>query len=455
MNLADILELDAMASRRGRAQVMASLLSWMATDVTGLQEWAKHRAGEISQRRREAGAPDRVAEPLAELEVGWELMARFLVAAGAYEQDEADDMLGEVREALTEAGDRSQDPDSPTSTGERCRQFIAAALRKGTIHLTYPGGVIPEYPEALQYGPPDRHPRNGRNEFDAAVRCQPLGEWAGVIVNTTHGQRMHVEPSTMISTILTAVARAGEQMPVTRTVIQRELAAIGVLRTGVEINKTTGRLETRYTLPVPDPAGGDKQHRMWDLDADKILFESGPIDSTAAFGPDGHDAPVGPDSTPRPDPLAPDTTTHRTRTCANSPTPPFTGTVTPHPARSAGSPARCTSTRSACTCCAGNPPTRRNHTAHSRPQYRGAVPGLRAADHHPVRRPPAAPDLRHHPCSHRTRGGPGTARSTRHPRAGSAARARPARSQTTTNRPAAAAPDRPDAPTALGITRLS
>ena len=165
IDLADILELDAMASRRGRAQVMASLLSWMAGDVPGLQDWAKHRAGEISQRRRDAGAPDRVAEPLAELEVGWELMARFLVTTGAYQQDEADDMLAEVREALTEAGDRSQDPDSPTSTGERCRQFIAAALRKGTIHLTYPGGVVPEYPEALQYG----HRidiRSGRNELD-------------------------------------------------------------------------------------------------------------------------------------------------------------------------------------------------------------------------------------------------------------------------------------------------
>ena len=174
MDLEDILVLDAMSSRRGRAQVMASLLSWMATDVTGLQEWAKHRAGEISQRRREAGAPDRVAEPLAELEVGWELMTRFLVKVGAYQQDEADDLLADVREALTEAGDRSQDPDSPTSTGERCRQFIAAALRKGTIHLTYPGGVIPEYPEALQYG----HridTRAGRTEFDAASSVPTAG----------------------------------------------------------------------------------------------------------------------------------------------------------------------------------------------------------------------------------------------------------------------------------------
>jgi len=308
MDLEDILVLDAMASRRGRAQVMASLLSWMAGDVTGLQEWARHRAGEISQRRREAGAPDRVAEPLAELEVGWELMARFLVATGAYEQGEADAMLGEVREALTEAGDRSQDPDSPTSTGERCRQFIAAALRKGTIHLTYPGGVIPEYPEALQYGHRIDIRGGGRGEFESSIRCQPLGEWAGVIVNTTHGQRMHVEPSTMISTILTAVARAGEQMPVTRTVIQRELAAISVLRTGTEINKTTGRLETRYTLPVPDPAGGDKQHRMWDLDADKILFETGPSTPPLPFGPGGPD-PTGPDTTTSAGPAGRDTTT--------------------------------------------------------------------------------------------------------------------------------------------------
>ena len=407
MDLADILELDAMASRRGRAQVMASLLSWMAGDVPGLQEWAKHRAGEISQRRREAGAPDRVAEPLAELEVGWELMARFLVAAGAYEQAEADTMLGEVREALTEAGDRSQDPDSPTSTGERCRQFIAAALRKGTIHLTYPGGVIPEYPEALQYG----HRidiRGGRNDLDSSIRCQPLGEWAGVIVNTTHGQRMHVEPSTVISTILSAVARAGEQMPVTRTVIQRELAAIGVLRTGVEVNKSTGRVETRYTVPVPDPAGGDKQHRMWDLDADKILFETGPSTPPLPFGP-GQPCRTrrvnGPDGTAPRTPGRPHraarTPPRRTRTCANSPTPPPSGPVTPHPARCAGNRARCTWTTGACTWCAGRPPTspphRRPRTpnrasgAGSRPPPDSAAGRCTPAATSPHARPPPRP----------------------------------------------------------------
>lgn len=275
IDLDNVITLDTMTSRRGRAQIMASLLSWMAGDLDGLKEWARQRAGIISHRRREAGAPDRVAEPLAELEVGWELMARYLTSIGAYTQDEANAMLADVREALTEAGDRAQDPDSPTSTGERCRQFIAAALRKGTIHVTYPGGVIPEYPEALQYGhrvDPRAGRPGGTGGFEP-VRCQPVGEWAGVVVHTTHGHRLHVEPSTIVSTILAAAARAGEQLPVTRTVIQRELAAINVLRTNMEANRSTGRLETRYTVPVPDPLGSERQHRMWDLDADKILFE--------------------------------------------------------------------------------------------------------------------------------------------------------------------------------------
>ncbi|HEY5880972.1 MAG TPA: toprim domain-containing protein [Nakamurella sp.] len=296
ISLERVLTLDTMSSRRGRAQVMASLLTWMAGDLDGLKEWARQRADVIAHRRREAGAPDRVAEPLAELEVGWELMTRYLTSVGAYTEAEADALLEQVRESLTEAGDRSQDPDSPTSTGERCRQFIGAALRKGSIHVTYPGGVVPEYPEALQYGHrvDTRSTGKGVGGFEP-VRCQPLGEWAGVVVDTTHGRRLHVEPSTIVSTILTAVARAGEQMPVTRTVIQRELATIGVLRTCVEANRSTGRLETRYTVPVPDPLGGDKQHRMWDLAADKILFE--PESSPPPVAPDPEPTPPEPDNT--------------------------------------------------------------------------------------------------------------------------------------------------------------
>ena len=61
-------------------------------------------------------------------------------------------MLARIRDALTEAGERSLDPDSPTSVGERCRRLIDSALRAGIAHVTYPGGHTPPYPEAMRLG---------------------------------------------------------------------------------------------------------------------------------------------------------------------------------------------------------------------------------------------------------------------------------------------------------------
>ena len=188
----------------------------------------------------------------------------------------------------------------------------------------------------------------------------------------------------MISTILTAVARAGEQMPVTRTVIQRELAAIGVLRTGIEINKTTGRVETRYTVPVPDPTGGDKQHRMWDLDADKILFETGPRHRRCRSGPTGrtprpHPADATPGRTVGPDTTTPDedmreltdTTVHRhgdTAPCAvcRQPCSLYVDEVCVHLAVLEDPPTR--------------PPPARRMPPGDRPRSRAWVAGT---DHHP------------------------------------------------------------------------
>lgn len=295
LDLATILELDAAPSRRGRATVMASLLSWMAGDLVSLRRWAKGRAAELAEHRRNSGADARVAEPLAELEVGWELIGKFLVAIDAYRQDEADQMLVDVHAALTEAGERSLDPDSPSSVGERCRQMIASALRSGTIHLTYPGGVTPEYPEALLYG--HRRVVTGRDPHthQEEIRCEPRGEWAGAIVGTIHGRRMHVDPTTMLSAILTAARRAGEPLQAGRSVIQRELAAVGILRT-IQAGPIT-----RYTCNVTDPshpAGEGAQTRLWDLDADAIFSDreppAPPVQPTDPVGPDpypGDDMP--------------------------------------------------------------------------------------------------------------------------------------------------------------------
>ena len=285
LKLSNIIELDSAESRRGRATLMASLLSWMATQsIPEIRAWAKTRVGQIAEARRDAGAADRVARPLAELAVGWELMARFLAATGAYTPDQAAHLLADVDAALTDAGRRAIDPDSPNSLSERCRQVMVSALRAGTIHLTYPGGITPDGPEALRYGHRRVSMGFDRVSGEEQYRLDARGEWVGVVTQTRHGLRMHVDPTVMTAAILTTARRADEPIKAGRAVIQRELATAGLLRT-----ETQG-VHTRFTCVVPDPSGDGTQTRLWDLDAGRL------------FDPDG----AGPDTpSPTPDPTSP------------------------------------------------------------------------------------------------------------------------------------------------------
>ena len=104
IDLRDVIDLDQAESRLGRATVMASLLSWMARDQPGHVSRATQRAALAAERRRASGTGARVAEPLGELEAGWELVGDWLVDIGAYSSEERDAMLARIRDALTEAG---------------------------------------------------------------------------------------------------------------------------------------------------------------------------------------------------------------------------------------------------------------------------------------------------------------------------------------------------------------
>lgn len=288
LDLSNIIELDTAESRRGRATLMASLLSWMAGQpIPEMRAWARTRVLELAEQRRDAGADPRVARPLAELKVGWELMARFLVAVGAYTADQAAELLTEVEVALTDAGNRAVDPDSPNSLGERCRQIMVSVLRSGAIHLTYPGGLTPHGPEALRYG----HRRVSLG-FDRTgeelYRTDARGEWAGVVSRTRHGLRLHVDPTVMTAAIMTAARRTDEPLRAGRTVIQRELATIGLLRTEAQ------GVHTRFTCVVPDPSGDGSQTRLWDLDADRLFDPDGADPDTPQPTPDPA-SPPGPD----------------------------------------------------------------------------------------------------------------------------------------------------------------
>lgn len=278
--LDDVIALDSPESRLGRATVMASLLNWMAARCPDHVARATARAGLAAQRRRAEGMDDRIAEPLGELEAGWELIGDWLVDTGIYTAGERQAMLAQVREALTEAGQRSRDPDSPTNVGERVRRLLDTCLRSGAAHVTTPGGYSPPEADAMRLG----YRRVPVNTAVGEYRVEARGDHLGVITDSVHGLRLHLEPDATMAVILAAARKAGEPLAVTKTVVQRELAAIGVLRTEREGSST------RYTVPVPDPSGTGGQVRRWDLDADRIFWEPEP--------------PVGPPTTP--DPVGPD-----------------------------------------------------------------------------------------------------------------------------------------------------
>ena len=263
--LSDILVLDEPESRLARATVMASLLSWMAKDQPGHVARSKQRATLAAERRRAAGAGDRVAEPLGEIEAGWELVGDWLVDVGAYTEDERDQLLPQIRDALTEAGERSQDPDSPTSVGERCRRLIDSALRSGLAHVKAPRGHTPALPEATRLG--WKRISMGMGLDGENFRLDSQGNEIGVSTQTTHGTRLHLDPDATMSVILNSARRAGEPLQVTKYVVSHELAAIGVLRTEV-INGGT-----RYSCTVQDPSGAGGQVKRWDLDANRVFNE--------------------------------------------------------------------------------------------------------------------------------------------------------------------------------------
>lgn len=276
IELAEVIELDRPESRMGRATLMASLVQWMSTRYPELVAQSKTRAGLAAGRRREQGAEVRVAEPLGELEAGWEMVGDWLVGVGAYTAAERDQMLEQVRAALTESGQRSRDPDAPTNVGERVRRLLDTCLRSGAAYVTAIGGRTPQEPDALRLG----WRRSVMTDSSGLPRLESRGEHIGVVSHTVHGDRLHLEPEATMGVVLAAARRAGEPLAGNKTVAQRELAAIGILRTEKD------GAATRYTVPVPDPSGAGGQVRRWDLDLDRIFHEQEPPTGSPDPGPE-------------------------------------------------------------------------------------------------------------------------------------------------------------------------
>lgn len=269
LDLSSIIDLDRYESRFGRAAVMASLLRWMAAqDIPALRDQYLSNVNHMVERRRAAGMSDRDAEAMAHLETGWELLTSFLVDAGAYAPEEAGQLLDRARIALDESIARAKDPDAPTTLGERCRQLIVSGLRTGAIHVSLLEGKAPPLPQALRLGyrrvviGMDHHTR------EEIVRAEARGDWVGIAYRSPEfGNRLHVDPTAMTRAIVNIARQAQEPINATKLVLQRELAAVGLLRTTQET--TPQGPVTRYTVGVIGASG--RQERLWDLDADRLF----------------------------------------------------------------------------------------------------------------------------------------------------------------------------------------
>ena len=136
LQLDDILHLDRIESRLGRATLQASLIGWAAGDLERARQIVRDAAMTYGETLRAAGRTSEEAEAAANLWAGWTLMTSFLVDVGALDVDEQRAWLQRVHEGLHEAIEAAQDPDSPLNAGLRLRELIASALRSGVAHLT-------------------------------------------------------------------------------------------------------------------------------------------------------------------------------------------------------------------------------------------------------------------------------------------------------------------------------
>ncbi|WP_419707982.1 CHC2 zinc finger domain-containing protein [Promicromonospora sp. NFX87] len=136
INVQDLIELDAPASRMARATLMASYLSWAARDLPGTRRQLRAEIDTYTQSMHQAGRTNEEADTAGYLWAGWAMMTAFLQEVGAISADERIALLGRVHEGIFAALESASDPDSPMTVGQRLRELIASGLRQGVAHVT-------------------------------------------------------------------------------------------------------------------------------------------------------------------------------------------------------------------------------------------------------------------------------------------------------------------------------
>lgn len=291
MDLDTVFALDTRESREARALLGASLISWVAGRLEDRLAWAgeqKHR-NFLRLRRAHPTATGRALEPAADIEVGWQLFGEFLLATGAAEPAEVDQMLTEAHTALGDNAERQEDPDQPSDVNERIRRLLVAAFTELAVHVTQIGGRTPPLPDALLLGwrrlelsgPPQP------GGYEEKFRLDARGTQVGVVNDT--GTRLYLHPGTLTSALKSLLARSGEGWDVDEAHVQLALVDGGLLASAVE---GAAQPRVRYQLKRATAAGHGHKQRMWDVNLRGLFDEPAAPEDSA--GPGGHCGPVGP-----------------------------------------------------------------------------------------------------------------------------------------------------------------
>ena len=130
--LETLLDLDASESRRARAQLMSSMLSWLAPRRVEITAVVRAEESRYYLEHYRAGWHEREAEGLSYLWGGWVLMTTFLRAVGALTDSEQEEILAQVRGHLEQAREAVQRPDLPATKGaallDMLRQSLASRM---------------------------------------------------------------------------------------------------------------------------------------------------------------------------------------------------------------------------------------------------------------------------------------------------------------------------------------
>ena len=297
-----LFPLDLPLSRHGRALVMASFISWLAADLTGLRTHYLQIADDYADALvSEAGETVRQAAAIANTWIGWVAMCDFLADVEAITSDERTDTLKRVDEYLHEAGRAAVDPDIPRTTGARVRELLGYALRQGIAYVDDArDGNNPPWPLAGRLGWRRTCVAEAAEGLPARYRLDRGGLRLGYVLHDPgpkeRGRVLMCEPSQ-----IEAAIKAAGSTQVERLEIDWKTAARALYDEGTLIGDATSEAgRVRLTLKCRIQAEGTDM-RMAVLHLDQIIGEDGDEDDDLPeAGPnDGPTGDSGPTGTPR------------------------------------------------------------------------------------------------------------------------------------------------------------